>query len=188
MGCWVQMPLWSTLKATKTSNNQRNLYFPFETLEVEFYGFWWGTTEDTPTNFESTNRQQRPMIVIKKSMILSFSNPHLVAAAVALAAVEVVAAEADVAGTAAAAAAASGNEFGAVETVVQLRKYALLDYWGGIIAGLLQKMHSSSWVHHLVFDQSVPSDAEFLLSVRHSRLSQNKKSSLRPVTKEVESE
>ncbi|KAL3567426.1 hypothetical protein D5086_030077 [Populus alba] len=66
-------------------------------------------------------------------MILSFSNPHLVAAAVALAAVEVVAAEADVAGTAAAAAAvaaASGNEFGAVETVVQLRKYALLDYWG----------------------------------------------------------
>ncbi|KAJ6866057.1 hypothetical protein NC652_037555 [Populus alba x Populus x berolinensis] len=125
-------------------------------------------------------------------MILSFSNPHLVAAAVAPAAVEVAAAEADVAGTAAAAAAAvaaaSGNEFGAVETVVQLRKYALLDYWGGIIAGLLQKMHSSSWVHHLVFDRSVPSDAEFLLSVRHSRLSQNKKSSLRPVTKEVESE
>jgi hypothetical protein len=125
-------------------------------------------------------------------MILSFSNPHLVAAAVAPAAVEVVAAEADVAGTvavaaAAAAAAASGNEFGAVETVVQLRKYALLDYWD-IIAGLLQKMHSSSWVHHLVFDQSVPSDAEFLLSARHSRLSQNKKSSLRPVTKEVESE
>ena len=125
-------------------------------------------------------------------MILSFSNPHLVAAAVAPAAVEVVAAEADVAGTvavaaAAAAAAASGNEFGAVETVVQLRKYALLDYWD-IIAGLLQKMHSSSWVHHLVFDQSIPSDAEFLLSARHSRLSQNKKSSLRPVTKEVESE
>ena len=125
-------------------------------------------------------------------MILSFSNPHLVAAAVAPAAVEVVAAEADVAGTvavaaAAAAAAASGNEFGAVETVVQLRKYALLDYWD-IIAGLLQKMHSSSWVHHLVFDQSVPSGAEFLLSARHSRLSQNKKSSLRPVTKEVESE
>ncbi|KAJ6866048.1 hypothetical protein NC652_037548 [Populus alba x Populus x berolinensis] len=58
-------------------------------------------------------------------MILSFSNPHLVAAAVAPAAVEVAAAEADVAGTAAAAAAAvaaaSGNEFGAVETVVQLR-------------------------------------------------------------------
>jgi len=120
-------------------------------------------------------------------MILSFSNPHLVAAAVAPAAVEVVAAEADVAGTVAVAAAASGNEFGAVETVVQLRKYALLDYWD-IIAGLLQKMHSSSWVHHLVFDQSVPSDAEFLLSARHSRLSQNKKSSLRPVTKEVESE
>ena len=127
-------------------------------------------------------------------MILSFSNPHLVAAAVAPAAVEVVAAEADVAGTvavaaaaAAAAASASGNEFGAVETVVQLRKYALLDYWD-IIAGLLQKMHSSSWVHHLVFDQSIPSDAEFLLSARHSRLSQNKKSSLRPVTKEVESE
>ena len=122
-------------------------------------------------------------------MILSFSNPHLVAAAVAPAAVEVVAAEADVAGTVAvaAAAAASGNEFGAVETVVQLRKYALLDYWD-IIAGLLQKMHSSSWVHHLVFDQSVPSGAEFLLSARHSRLSQNKKSSLRPVTKEVESE
>ena len=121
-------------------------------------------------------------------MILSFSNPHLVAAAVAPAAVEVVAAEADVAGTVAvAAAAASGNEFGAVETVVQLRKYALLDYWD-IIAGLLQKMHSSSWVHHLVFDQSIPSDAEFLLSARHSRLSQNKKSSLRPVTKEVESE
>ena len=118
-------------------------------------------------------------------MILSFSNPHLVAAAVAPAAAEVVAAEADVAGTVAA---ASGNEFGAVATVVQLRKYALLDYWGDIIAGLLQKMHSSSWVHHLVFDQSVPSDAEFLLSVRHSRLSQNKKSSLRPVTKEVESE
>ncbi|KAJ6370483.1 hypothetical protein OIU76_028711 [Salix suchowensis] len=113
-------------------------------------------------------------------MILSFSNPHLVAAAVAPAAVEVGAAEADVAGTvaavaaaAAAVAAASGNEFGAAETVVQLRKYALIDYWD-IIAGLLQKMQSSSWVHHLAFDQSVPSDAEFLLSVRHSGLSQNK--------------
>lgn len=117
---------------------------------------------------------------LKKPLILSFANPHLVAAAA-----EVVAVEADAAGTAAAA--ASENEFGVVETVVQLRKYALLDYWD-IIAGLLQKMHSSSWVHHLVFDQSVPSDAEFLLSARHSRLSQNKKSSLRPVTKEVESE
>ncbi|KAJ6734225.1 hypothetical protein OIU79_001474 [Salix purpurea] len=110
---------------------------------------------------------------LKNSMILSFSNPHLVAAAAAPAAVEVGAAEADVAGTVVAAAAASGNEFGAAETVVQLRKYALIDYWD-IIAGLLQKMQSSSWVHHLAFDQSVPSDAEFLLSVRHSRLSQNK--------------
>ncbi|KAJ6908631.1 hypothetical protein NC651_018886 [Populus alba x Populus x berolinensis] len=98
---------------------------------------------------------------LKKPLILSFANPHLAAAA----AVEVVAVEADAAGTAAAA--ASENEFGVVETVVQLRKYALLDYWD-IIAGLLQKMHS------LALDQSVPSDAEFLLSVRHSRLLQNK--------------
>jgi hypothetical protein len=97
---------------------------------------------------------------LKKPLILSFANPHLVAAAA-----EVVAVEADAAGTAAAA--ASENEFGVVETVVQLRKYALLDYWD-IIAGLLQKMHS------LALDQSVPSDAEFLLSVRHSRLLQNK--------------
>ncbi|KAJ6289756.1 hypothetical protein OIU78_025635 [Salix suchowensis] len=121
-------------------------------------------------------------------MILSFSNPHLVAAAVAPAAVEVGAAEADVAGTVAAAAAAavaaaSGNEFGAAETVVQLRKYALIDYWD-IIAGLLQKMQSSSWVHHLAFDQSVPSDAEFLLSVRHSRaITKQINHHLRPVTK-----
>ena len=106
---------------------------------------------------------------LKKPLILSFANPHLAAAA------EVVAVEADAAGTAAAAAAAAAaeNEFGVVETVVQLRKYALLDYWD-TIAGLLQKMHSSSWVHHLALDQSVPSDAEFHLSVRRSRLSQNK--------------
>ena len=105
---------------------------------------------------------------LKKPLILSFVDPHLAAAA---AAVEVVAVEAAAAGTAAAA--ASENEFGAVETVVQLRKYALFDYWD-TIAGLLQKMHSSSWVHHLALDQSVPSDAEFHLSVRRSRLSQNK--------------
>lgn len=106
---------------------------------------------------------------LEKPLILSFSNPQLVVAAVPVAVVVAVAAGAD-ADDAAGTAAASENEFGAAETAVQPRKCALLGYWD-IAAGPLQKKQSSSWVHHLAFDQSVPSDAEFLLSTRHLMLS-----------------
>lgn len=73
---------------------------------------------------------------LEKVRILSFSGPPFVDAAVPAA---FVAAEADAVDAAETdAAAASENEFGAVETVVQLKECAQHDCWDRVV-GLLQK-------------------------------------------------